>query len=298
MHSKLTKRTRIFAVNAFRYLILGGLSFLILYPLIITILISVMRSSDAYDASVRFFSTDPTLENYKNSIIFLDYGATSLKSLLFNILLSGVEVICCLFVAYGFARFDFPFKNLFFGFSMITLLVPYHIYFTPLYISFRNYGPLGWNLLKTPLPMFLLSATGIALKDGLIIYIMRQSFKAYPKEIEEAATVDGAGVMKVFTRIMLPGSLAVSMTCFMFSFVWKWTDPTFTDVFFPNTEFMWTMMANIEAKFNLLPEYGDVYYRALLKNSSAVLFMIPLLILFLICKRFLVESIETTGLVG
>lgn len=298
MKTRTKKAVKSLSVGTFRYVILGGLSFLILYPLIITLLISFMNTSDIYDTAVRFISQKPSFENYRNAILFLDYWKTAVKSVAVDALLSGIEVLVCLSVAYGFARFNFPFRNLLFICVMATLLIPYHIYFAPLYISFRSYGPFNWNLLSTSLPMYLFSFTAVNIRDSLLIYILRQSFKSYPKALEEAASVDGANSFKVFTRIMLPGAVAPAMTCFMFSFVWKWTDPTYSDVFFSNKEFLWTMMANIESKFEMLSQRADLYYRAVLKNASVILFIIPLVILFMICKRFLVESIETTGLVG
>lgn len=299
MKSETKKRVVGITGNTFRYLILTGLSFLIIYPLAITLLISFMQSSDIYDTAVRFIPKNPTLKNYEDVLIFLDYWKTLGSSLLLNISLCIVEMIACLFISYGFARFNFPFSKLLFGCVILTLLIPCNIYFAPLYFQLQDYGPFGWNLLSTPLPMFLLSATGVGLKDGLVIYIMTQSFKGYPKELEEAAAVDGAGALRVFTRIMLPGAVAVFFTCFMFAFVWKWTDPTYSEIFFPNTEFLWSKLATIDQQFELADTLrNDYYYRAILRNASVVLFILPLMVLFMFSKRFLVESIETTGLVG
>lgn len=298
MGYKSEKIAKSITISSFRYLILIGLSFLIIYPLITTIVVSFMNAKDVLDTTVRFISKEPTLENYKTAIIFLDYGPTILKSVLFNTLLCIIEIISCLFIAYGFARFRFPFKSLLFSCVLLTLLVPYQIYFSPLYLQFQSYGPFEWNLLKTPLPMLFMSLTGVGLKDGLIIYIMRQSFSSYPKELEEAATVDGAGALKVFTRIILPGAVPFSMTCFMFEFVWKYTDPTFSEVFLPNQEFIWNIIGTLQSRFEFLENKSDYYFRALLQNASVVLYALPIIILFMFAKRFLVESIETTGLVG
>lgn len=297
--TNLKRATGRATLGAVRYLILIGLSFIILYPLIITVLISFMNSSDIYDMAVRFIPKDPSFSNFQDAIVFLDYWKTVGQSLLLNVLLCALEILSCLVVAYGFARFNFPFRNLLFGCVILTLLIPYSIYFAPLYFSFQSWGPFGWNLLETPLPMFLLSATAVGLKDGLIIYIMHQSFRGYPKELEEAASVDGAGPFRVFVRIMLPGATSVSFTCFMFAFVWKWTDPTYSEIFFPNTSFIWSKLANIDSYFDMSSIFrNDAYYRAIVQNASVILYILPLVILFMFTKRFLVESIETTGLVG
>ena len=284
----------------FRYFILIGLSFLILYPIFVTVMISLMQTSDFTNSAVRYLSISPTLENYKTAAIFLQYWQTLLRSLALNIPLCLLEIVSCMLVAYGFARFKFKGNGILFGCVIMTLLIPSSIYFTPFYLSLQDYGPFHWNLLGTPLPLFLMSVCALGVKNGLVIYILRQHFKAYPKELEEAAEIDGAGSFRVFVSIMLPGAMSIAATCFLFIFVFRWTDPTHTNIFLPDTEFIWTRLSNIQTDMSLLPgvEQSDFYFRSILKNTSIVLYAIPLVVLFIFTKRSLVESVETSGLVG
>lgn len=284
----------------FRYFILIGLSFLILYPIFVTVMISLMQTSDFTNSAVRYLSLSPTLENYKTAAIFLQYWQTLLRSLALNIPLCLLEIVSCMLVAYGFARFKFKGNGILFGCVIMTLLIPSSIYFTPFYLSLQDYGPFHWNLLGTPLPLFLMSVCALGVKNGLVIYILRQHFKAYPKELEEAAEIDGAGSFRVFVSIMLPGAMSIAATCFLFIFVFRWTDPTYTNIFLPDTEFIWTRLSNIQTDMSLLPgvEQSDFYFRSILKNTSIVLYAIPLVVLFIFTKRSLVESVETSGLVG
>lgn len=284
----------------FRYFILIGLSFLILYPIFVTVMISLMQTSDFTNSAVRYLSLSPTLENYKTAAIFLQYWQTLLRSLALNIPLCLLEIVSCMLVAYGFARFKFKGNGILFGCVIMTLLIPSSIYFTPFYLSLQDYGPFHWNLLGTPLPLFLMSVCALGVKNGLVIYILRQHFKAYPKELEEAAEIDGAGSFRVFVSIMLPGAMSIAATCFLFIFVFRWTDPTHTNIFLPDTEFIWTRLSNIQTDMSLLPgvEQSDFYFRSILKNTSIVLYAIPLVVLFIFTKRSLVESVETSGLVG
>lgn len=284
----------------FRYFILIGLSFLILYPIFVTVMISLMQTSDFTNSAVRYLSLSPTLENYKTAAIFLQYGQTLLRSLALNVPLCLLEIVSCMLVAYGFARFKFKGNGILFGCVIMTLLIPSSIYFTPFYLSLQDYGPFHWNLLGTPLPLFLMSVCALGVKNGLVIYILRQHFKAYPKELEEAAEIDGAGSFRVFVSIMLPGAMSIAATCFLFIFVFRWTDPTYTNIFLPDTEFIWTRLSNIQTDMSLLPgvEQSDFYFRSILKNTSIVLYAIPLVVLFIFTKRSLVESVETSGLVG
>lgn len=284
----------------FRYFILIGLSFLILYPIFVTVMISLMQTSDFTNSAVRYLSLSPTLENYKTAAIFLQYWQTLLRSLALNIPLCLLEIVSCMLVAYGFARFKFKGNGILFGCVIMTLLIPSSIYFTPFYLSLQDYGPFHWNLLGTPLPLFLMSVCALGVKNGLVIYILRQHFKAYPKELEEAAEIDGAGSFRVFVSIMLPGAMSIAATCFLFIFVFRWTDPTHTNIFLPDTEFIWTRLSNFQTDMSLLPgvEQSDFYFRSILKNTSIVLYAIPLVVLFIFTKRSLVESVETSGLVG
>ncbi len=284
----------------FRYFILIGLSFLILYPIFVTVMISLMQTSDFTNSAVRYLSLSPTLENYKTAAIFLQYWQTLLRSLALNIPLCLLEIVSCMLVAYGFARFKFKGNGILFGCVIMTLLIPSSIYFTPFYLSLQDYGPFHWNLLGTPLPLFLMSVCALGVKNGLVIYILRQHFKAYPKELEEAAEIDGAGSFRVFVSIMLPGAMSIAATCFLFIFVFRWTDPTHTNIFFL-TPSLYGRAFQISRP--ICPsltgvEQSDFYFRSILKNTSIVLYAIPLVVLFIFTKRSLVESVETSGLVG
>lgn len=298
MNAKVTKITKKISVRTFQYLILVGLSFIILYPTVVSLLISLMDKSDLYNSSIRFIAQSPTLKHYIYSINFLDYWKVLAMSVGLDGLLCFLEIASCLLIAYGFARFEFPFKNILFGCVILTLLVPSAIYFTPLYLNLSDYGPFHWDLSNSPFIIFLFSLTGVGAKDGLLIYLMRQHFKGYPVALEEAASVDGANSFMVFYKIMLPGAISVSVTAFMLDFVWKWTDPLLTDIFLPNQKFLWTKISNIDMQLEMLAEHRDLYLRAILQNACLILFIAPIIILFMISKRFLVESIETTGLVG
>ena len=168
-----------------RYFILIGLSFLILYPIFVTVMISLMQTSDFTNSAVRYLSLSPTLENYKTAAIFLQYWQTLLRSLALNIPLCLLEIVSCMLVAYGFARFKFKGNGILFGCVIMTLLIPSSIYFTPFYLSLQDYGPFHWNLLGTPLPLFLMSVCALGVKNGLVIYILRQHFKAYPRSLRK-----------------------------------------------------------------------------------------------------------------
>lgn len=176
----------------------------------------------------------------------------------------------------------------------------------PSYLNFRFfslYGLLpgsGVNLLGTYWPGIIMSATGVGLKNGLFIYIMRQFFRGMPRDLEEAAYVDGAGPFRTFISVMLPGAVPAMLVVFLFAFVWQWNDYSFTTIFMGGE----TLLTN---KLNELPNYvrDNLSFHAhhsplqwILINTGCLLFMAPLLILYAFLQRYFVESIERTGLVG
>ena len=124
----------------------------------------------------------------------------------------AIQIVVCSMVGYGFARFDFPLKKVLFGCVVIMIVIPTHTIMLPLYMTFRNFDPLGLvtlingspiNLMSSPWPMYVMTVLGCGLRSGLYIYIFNQFFRGLPKEIEEAAFVDGASTWYTYFRIML-----------------------------------------------------------------------------------------------
>ena len=122
----------------FRYVFLIGLSFIIIYPIFLTVIISFMNSSDIYDSAVRFIPKHFITANYRNAIILLDYAKSLLQSIGLNLLLCIIELASCMLIAYGFARFHFKGSSILFGAVILTLLVPGNIYFVPLYLHLQE----------------------------------------------------------------------------------------------------------------------------------------------------------------
>ena len=159
------------------------------------------------------------------------------------------------------------------------------------------------KLLDTELPILLMSLTGNGIRAGLFIYLVRQSFMGFPKAVEEAAMVDGAGHFRTFFSIMLPGAVNVLVTVVLFSFVWYWNDVFYVNLY--NREF-WSLSNSMNmANFNF--SSGAIYqgfsqYDPVLtqnfKNVALLLIVGPLIVLFLILQRYFVESVERSGLVG
>ena len=173
-----------------RFVLLVGLSFMILYPVFVKFSASLKSTADMMDSTVVFIPKNPTLQNYKIVLNSVNYALTLLMTVLFCLVQSLLQLASCSLVAYGIARFKFKGHKLLFGMAVLTLIIPPQIILLPLYIRFHFFGITnifqfsgifsGVDLINTYWPFLLLSGTALGFKNGLYIYLLRQHFKNMP----------------------------------------------------------------------------------------------------------------------
>ncbi len=306
--NKITKKTAAIVLSVLRLILLAGVSFVILYPLATKILTSFMTVEDVYDMSVHYIPKNWTLGNYINAWNFLEIPKLAFNTLFIPLIVSLVQTVSATCVAYGFARFDFKGKNLLFFIVLLGMIIPPDLILLPLYNKFRYFDIFGiielisgepLNLLDTVTPFLMLGITCTGLKNGLYIFILRQYFRGLPKELEEAAYVDGANTMTAFIKVFLASAKPIMMTVFLFSFVWQWLDDLYTTVFMQNVPMLTTglyrLVSNSEgvsAGVSNLSEFS------LMRNCGMLFLIIPVLILYIFCQRHFTESVDRAGLVG
>lgn len=297
-------------------LILIGLCYIILYPLIYSISQAIRTQADMYDTTIIYIPKHFTLENFKSAWQVLDFS-NALKNT-FNISFwpTILQVCSCALAGYGFARFKFRGKNILFFLVLITIIVPPSTIMVPLYTNFRQFDPLyiatamnamGWISepyleLTDSLWCFILPALFAAgLRSGLFVFVYRQFFSGFPKELEEAAYIDGCGAMKTFLRILVPNALPAFTTVFLFCIVWYWNDYYTVPMFLPNVDTLPSVLGNMHSN---MTGYGGAYagqdaislYPIL--RAGIVLYIAPLLITFIVLQKKFTESIARTGIVG
>ena len=154
----------------------------------------------------------------------------------------------------------------------------------------------GINICNTYIPFILISLTGLAFKNGLYIFMLRQFFRGVPDELEESAYMDGAGTFRTFMQIILPLSVPMMVTVFLFAFCWQWTDTFYTGVFFNNSNT--NLLIDIVAiPPSLKLEYaGQSLYYTAIRNTCGLLIIMPLVVLYAFGQKFLVQGIENSGL--
>lgn len=297
-----------------RAVIVCGICFIILYPLIKKISVAIMDEQDLFDATVVYVAKHFTLDNFKVAWKAMNYPRAFGNTLLLSLVSSLLQLISCTLVAYGFARFQFPLNRLWFALVIFTIIVPPQTIMLPLFIEFRYFDIFGiieaitgqpLNMINSLSPFVLLSATAMGFKNGLYIYMLRQYFKGFPKELEEAAYVDGAGRLRTFLRIMVPSAVPMMVTVFLFGFVWQWTDSFYSGLFLNDFQVMAGALNALP--YNVASLYGDVSgsmsfvspgYLSMVSNTGVLLCILPLFIIYLFLQKYFVESIARSGIVG
>jgi len=290
-----------------RAVLVIGICFIVLYPLLLKLSIAFKAREDVFDSSVVWIPRHFTLDNIKISLNLLQYVEAATNTFILSAGATILQLISCALAGYGFARLKFRGRSLFFAIVVFTIVIPPQTIMAPTYLHYRFFdvfglyqlftGQHGVNLLETFWPFFLSSALAMGMKNGLYIFIFRQFFRALPKELEEAAYVDGAGILKTFFRVILPCTLPAVVTVVLFSFVWQWNDSYFTNLYMANSTTLSKMLSI------LIPSIRsgvtiEMSYISILVQTATLLAIAPIIVLYMFAQRFFVESVERTGIVG
>lgn len=303
----------------FRFLLLLGISYVILFPFFSKISSSFMAPEDFVDVTVRLIPKHPTLGTYKAIIQDNGYFKALLNTFLLSLACGLMQTFVCCFIAYGLAKFKFKGNNLIFLCVIFTMVVPHSTVQLSLFMKFRYFDILGIikllgggyidainilggetsiNLINSNWPLYILSLTGLGYKNGLFIFMLRQFFRSsIPDELEESAYLDGSGVYRTFVSIIIPLSVTMLVTVFMFSFCWQWTDNFYTDLLYTTGTKNPLLPSIIKTPKSLDTSYaGGTLYSAAISNTCGILILIPLIILYLFGQRYIVEGIARSGL--
>ena len=155
----------------------------------------------------------------------------------------------------------------------------------------------GIDLCETYFPMILLSITGLAFKNGLYIFLLRQFFRGIPDELEESAYMDGSGTLRTFLQIILPLSIPMMITVFLFAFCWQWTDTFYTQMFMSSSETrLLSQIVEVPVSLQDGSFAGQQLYNSAIINTCGLMIIFPLVILYAFCQKFLVQGIEHSGI--
>lgn len=308
----LKKTIMKYGISIARFILLFGMCFLILQPILNKISVSFMPQQDLNNPTVISIPENPTTENYQMAVKLMNFATALKNSFLIALTVAIVQISMTTLVGYGFARFNFPLKKFWFACVMLVILIPPQTISTSLHLHFRFFDILGLhklltgdtiNLRGSVLPYFLMSFGCMGLKNGLYVYMIRQFFRNIPKELEEAAYVDGCGTLMTFIRIMLPDAKPILTSCFLFSFVWQWTDSYYSKLFLGGVDLLSVKLARLVDTLGaeLMRELGVTtsvpqnYANAIL-STGTLMFILPLIILYLFAQKGFVESLSSSGI--
>ena len=192
------------------------------------------------------------------------------------------NVISCSFAAYAFARLEFTGKTVWFALMMMTLMIPYHVVLIPQYILFLK---LGWVDTYLPLivPRFLAG-------DAFFIFLMVQFFRALPRELDEAAMIDGCSPFKIYWAIIMPLSIPAMATAAIFSFIWTWED-FLGPLVYLNDMRDYTVPLALRSFIaqDSVSAYGQLF-------AMSILSIVPIVLFFIIFQRLIIRGIAMSGL--
>jgi multiple sugar transport system permease protein len=265
------------------HVLLIGASVLMLYPLLWMLAASVRPENEIF-SSPSIFPSEISLDAFVRGWegVRISFSVFFLNSFVIAILAVIGNLITCSLAAYAFARLKFAGRNFWFAMMLMTLMLPYQVVLIPQYVLFRQ---LGWvdTILPLVAPKFLAV-------DAFFIFLMVQFFRGIPRELDEAAQMDGCSPWRIYWKIMLPLSLPVMTTAAIFTFIWTWDD-FFAPLIYLNDMKQYTVMLGLRT---FLDSTGESDYGGLFAMS--VLSLVPIFIFFLAFQRLLIEGIATTGM--
>ena len=258
----------------------------VLYPALWMLMSSLKPTADII-GNVSLIPTDASLDNFGKALRGI--GGVSFWTFFGNSMILAVSSVVGITLsasvsAYAFARIQFAGRRIWFGLMIGSLLLPVHVVIIPQYIIFNNLG-----LVNTFVPLLL---GKFLAAEAFFVFLMVQFMRNLPRELDEAARIDGAGHLRIFTAIMLPLMKPALVTSSIFAFIWSWNDFLGPLLYLKDPSLYSLPIAlRLFVDQTSTSDYGA-------QMAMAVLALIPVLLFFLIFQRYLVEGVATQGLKG
>lgn len=302
-----------------RYVLLFCVGYIILLPILKMISTGFMSPQEVSSPVSQWIPSKPSTEHFVVAYKLLDYPKTLVYSLVSTIGQVVLQVFSAAITGYAFARIRSKKVQALFSIVILAIVVPQSVLVLPQYLIFRNFDIFGiiekltgtpLNLLGNPIILYLLDFCGMGLRAGLYIFIFRQFFRGLPRELEEAAYIDGCGFIQTLFRIIMPNADSSIITVSVLSFVWNWNDTYLTGRFTNSATLMVRLNQVSGAMDNAMQSiqraipgdfyfnYTDPVYQASVLSTASLLVILPLIILYSFIQKKFVESSSRAGIVG
>ncbi|HML20226.1 MAG TPA: carbohydrate ABC transporter permease [Aggregatilinea sp.] len=267
------------ALQVILILVLTVAAIVVVFPFVWMVFTSFKYESDVFSWPPRLVPTQWTTDAYRNIWSQIPFELFFRNSLIFAGGVTLISLFLDSLAAYSFSRFDYPGRDAFFILVLIALMLPFQVTFIPLYITVQKLG-----LLNTFGGLIIPRAT-----NAFGIFMLRQFFSGIPRELDDAARIDGASEFYIYARIIMPLSGPALATLGIFHFMYNWND------------FLWPMLITKTTEMRTLPAglalfMGEHVIDNALLMAGATLALLPLFIAFLFAQKYFVQSIVMTGL--
>jgi multiple sugar transport system permease protein len=266
---------------AVNYIVLTPVALVVLLPFIWMILTALKPQNEVMTNPPTWIPTRLALENFPRSMSFFPFDRFLVNTLIVALGATALQMLTACLAAYAFARLRFRGRNVLFLVYLGTLMIPQQVTVVPLFLMMRS---LGW--IDTFAALILPSAF-----HALGVFLLRQFFLTIPRELEEAAVMDGAGRVRILWQLMLPLSRPALATLALFTFIREWNS------------FLWPLIATNQTQMRTVAvglslfqgQYGTEWH---LLMAASTITLLPALVLFLLTQRYFIEGVALTGFGG
>lgn len=262
-----------------RIVLLLVVAALFLAPALWMISSSLKPDYEIFATPPTLWPTSPRWQNYAEALTSLPFGRFAINTLIIALSTIVGHLLSCSIVAYGFARLNGPGKGFFFVLMLSTLMLPYPVTMVPLFIIFSKLG-----LINSFIPLILPAFFG----NAFYIFLLRQSFKQIPVDLEDAARLDGAGTLQVLLKVILPLSRPALATVAIFTFQAAWND-FLGPLIFLHDQSLYTLQLGL----SLFRGAYNVQWAYLMAASLVV--TLPVIAIFFIAQKSFIEGVGFTG---
>jgi multiple sugar transport system permease protein len=275
-------------LTALRYVLLILISLVFLLPMIWMVSGSLKSNSQIFQFPPPLLPIPPHWSNYHRAVTYIDFFTYARNSAVVSFFCVVGTLISCSLAAYAFAILRWPGRDLIFYLVLSTILLPFQVVMVPLYTVFKTFGWLG-TLLPLTVPPFFASFITESFSASLAIFLLRQFFLTLPREMFDAARIDGANEFRVFWNVVLPLSRSGLITVALFSFLSSWT-MFVGPLIFLNQNSLFTLPIGLQ-------QYQSLHFTAWnYLMVAAFLFTLPILVLFLVAQRYFIQGIAFSGM--
>ena len=297
----LKKRLMKAGGGLFRTIFLLGVGYVTLYPLLFMISTSFMSVSDTLDATVVWLPSGLNWFNFQKAFDLMQYGEALKNTLLIVLPCVALQVISCVCIAYGFARFKVKGLAVLFAILLFNIIVPSNCYIIPVYVLMTEL-----KMINTVWQFYIQALLGVGIRSSLYIFIIRQFFRTMPKELEEAAFIDGCNPLQTFLRIMVPNIKPAILTVSVLSLVWYYNDSSTIGMLlngnYPLSVAVTSVGSALETSMQYLTGQAITADLKILRSSilaaACLIVVLPITVIYILVQKHFTEGIERTGIVG